>query len=92
MLPTLGTTPSKPLMDDLAATMASLNDNNLVATVHCYGFWSFSTNIAGCTTFGKTSKKPRCRYRTRSAEACLSGKADRPRRTLTASRRYGSGG
>ncbi|MER7480274.1 hypothetical protein ABTX60_22005 [Streptomyces sp. NPDC126510] len=43
---------SKPLMVDLALTLASLNDNDLVATVHCYGFWSFSTNVAGCTAFG----------------------------------------
>ncbi|MDN0198902.1 cellulase family glycosylhydrolase [Streptomyces sp. S.PNR 29] len=57
VLPTLGTTPSKPLMDDLAATMASLNDDNLVATVHYYGFWPFSVNVAGYTTFEDTSKK-----------------------------------
>ncbi|MFI8836519.1 cellulase family glycosylhydrolase [Streptomyces afghaniensis] len=57
VLPTLGTTPSKPLMDDLAATMSSLNDDNLVATVHYYGFWPFSVNVAGYTTFEDTSKK-----------------------------------
>ncbi|MDN0198903.1 cellulase family glycosylhydrolase [Streptomyces sp. S.PNR 29] len=57
VLPTLGTTPSKPLMDDLVTTMSSLNDDNLVATVHYYGFWPFSANIAGYTTFEDTSKK-----------------------------------
>lgn len=57
MLPTLGCTPSQPLMDDLSAEMASLHDTNLVATVHYYGFWPFSANIAGYTRFESTSQQ-----------------------------------
>jgi endoglucanase len=54
VLPTLGATPSQPLMDNLATTMNSLQDNNLVATVHYYSFWPFSVNIAGFTRFDPT--------------------------------------
>jgi endoglucanase len=57
ILPTLGCTPSQPLMDDLSAEMASLHDKNLVATVHYYGYWPFSANIAGSTTFDATSQQ-----------------------------------
>ena len=57
VLPTLGCTPSQPLMDDLSAEMASLNDPNLVATVHYYSFWPFSVNIAGFTTFNAQSQQ-----------------------------------
>jgi endoglucanase len=41
-------------MDDLATTMSSLHDHNLVATVHYYSFWPFSVNIAGFTRFDAT--------------------------------------
>jgi aryl-phospho-beta-D-glucosidase BglC (GH1 family) len=51
VLPTQGCTPDQKLMDDLATTMSSLHDPNLVATVHFYGFWPFSVNIAGYTRF-----------------------------------------
>jgi endoglucanase len=54
VLPTLGATPSQDLMDDLATTMSSLHDHNLVATVHYYSFWPFSVNIAGFTRFDAT--------------------------------------
>lgn len=57
VLPTLGTTPAQNLMDDLAATIAGLQDPNLAATVHFYGFWPFSVNIAGFTRFEETSRK-----------------------------------
>lgn len=51
VLPTLGATPDQTLMDNLAAEMTTLNDHNLIATVHYYSFWPFSVNIAGYTTF-----------------------------------------
>jgi endoglucanase len=54
VLPTLGSTPSQSLMNDLATTMSSLHDHNLVATVHYYSFWPFSVNIAGFTRFDAT--------------------------------------
>ncbi|GAB2961596.1 cellulase family glycosylhydrolase [Saccharothrix stipae] len=57
VLPTQVCTPDQKLMDDLAATMASLHDPNLMATVHFYGFWPFSVNIAGFTRFDETVQK-----------------------------------
>jgi endoglucanase len=57
VLPTLSCTPGQKLMDDLATTMSSLHDHNLVATVHYYSFWPFSVNIAGYTRFDATVQK-----------------------------------
>jgi endoglucanase len=37
--------------DAQAAEIASLHDTNLVATVHNYGFWPFTVNIAGYDSF-----------------------------------------
>lgn len=47
VLPTLNTNNSQEHVDSLASTIADLNDPNLIATVHFYGFWPFSVNIAG---------------------------------------------
>ncbi|MFE0458836.1 cellulase family glycosylhydrolase [Kitasatospora sp. NPDC058965] len=57
VLPTQGCTPSQPLMDDLNAEIASLHDRNLVATVHYYGYYPFSVNIAGGTTYDAQNQK-----------------------------------
>ncbi|MET8948599.1 cellulase family glycosylhydrolase [Streptomyces sp. NPDC004542] len=57
VLPTLGCTPTQDLMDSLSTTMGSLHDSNLVATVHFYGYWPFSVNIAGGTRYDATSQK-----------------------------------
>jgi endoglucanase len=57
VLPTLGATPDQTLMDNLAAEMSTLNDPNLVATVHYYSFWPFSVNIAGYTTFNAATQQ-----------------------------------
>ncbi|MER5505317.1 cellulase family glycosylhydrolase [Streptomyces sp. NPDC002766] len=57
MLPSLGCTPSQERMDPLVAEIGSLNDPNLVATVHYYGWYPFSVNIAGGTQFDATSQK-----------------------------------
>lgn len=51
VLPTLHTNAEQPRLDELNSTLNSLNDPNLIATVHFYGFWPFSVNIAGYTTF-----------------------------------------
>jgi len=52
MLPTLFTSADEQAyLDQLNNTIDSLNDPNLIATVHYYGFWPFSVNIAGFTTF-----------------------------------------
>lgn len=51
VLPTLETSPTQTRMDSLNNTITKLNDSNLIATVHYYGFWPFSVNIAGYTKF-----------------------------------------
>ena len=50
-LPTLHTSADQPRIDELVSTFNTLNDPNLVATVHFYGFWPFSVNVAGYTRF-----------------------------------------
>lgn len=56
VLPSLESSPSQSRMDELYQTITALNDPNLIATVHYYGFWPFSVNIAGYTTYEKDTK------------------------------------
>lgn len=56
ILPSLETSPTQTRMDELYKTITELNDPNLIATVHYYGFWPFSVNIAGYTTFEKDTQ------------------------------------
>lgn len=51
LLPTLTCSTSQERLDDLYKTITELNDRNLIATVHYYGYWPFSVNIAGATLF-----------------------------------------
>ena len=51
VLPTLHTSADQARINELVSTFNALNDPNLVATVHYYGFWPFSVNIAGFTRF-----------------------------------------
>lgn len=57
MLPTIYCKPDQPLMDALYNTIKSLNDPNLVATVHYYSWFPFSVNIAGGTHYDETARK-----------------------------------
>jgi len=57
VLPTLGTSPDQTSVNHLVDTFTQLNDPNLVATIHYYGFWPFGVNIAGYTTFDATSQQ-----------------------------------
>ncbi|KUO16472.1 cellulase family glycosylhydrolase [Streptomyces dysideae] len=50
-LPTLGNAPDAARMDALYTIIQSLNDPRLIASVHFYGYWPFSVNIAGGTRF-----------------------------------------
>jgi aryl-phospho-beta-D-glucosidase BglC (GH1 family) len=56
MLPTEGCTPSQTLMDDLYTTIKSLNDRQLIATVHYYSYYPFSVNVAGGTHYDDTAQ------------------------------------
>ncbi|MDO7908064.1 cellulase family glycosylhydrolase [Paenibacillus sp. JX-17] len=57
VLSTLEASPSQTRMDALYKTITSFNDSNLIATVHYYGFWPFSVNIAGYTKFDADTQK-----------------------------------
>ncbi|MEU7908615.1 cellulase family glycosylhydrolase [Actinoplanes sp. NPDC049118] len=57
VLPTLHTSADQARLDELAATFTAMNDPNLIATVHYYGYWPFSVNIAGGTHFDATAQK-----------------------------------
>ncbi|GII76382.1 hypothetical protein Sru01_13640 [Sphaerisporangium rufum] len=54
VLPTLHTSADQPRVDELTATLSKLNDPNIAATVHYYGYWPFSVNVAGGTRFDAT--------------------------------------
>jgi endoglucanase len=51
VLPTLFTNADQGRLDALTTTLNQLRDPNLAATVHFYGFWPFSVNIAGFTRY-----------------------------------------
>ncbi|GAA0928209.1 cellulase family glycosylhydrolase [Virgisporangium aurantiacum] len=51
VLPTLFTNADQPKLDALLATINGLNDRNLAATIHFYGFWPFSVNNSGFTRY-----------------------------------------
>jgi aryl-phospho-beta-D-glucosidase BglC (GH1 family) len=51
VLPSVETNNGQEFLDSLSETITQLNDPNLIATVHDYGLWQFSVNIAGVTKF-----------------------------------------
>ncbi|GAA1626557.1 cellulase family glycosylhydrolase [Catellatospora bangladeshensis] len=51
VLPTLFTNADQGRLDALTATFRQLGDSNVAATVHFYGWWPFSVNIAGGTRY-----------------------------------------
>jgi endoglucanase len=57
MLSMLGDSAQKPSEDALSSEIASLNDPNLIASFHYYGYWPFGVNIAGVDTFDATSQQ-----------------------------------
>ena len=57
LLPTLYTNGDQARLDALASTVTALNDPNILTTIHYYGYWPFSTNIAGTTTFDATTQQ-----------------------------------
>lgn len=56
VLPTLNTNDSQARCDALYNSIKALNDSNIIATFHYYGYWPFSVNIAGTTTFDETTR------------------------------------
>ncbi|QLQ36491.1 cellulase family glycosylhydrolase [Micromonospora robiginosa] len=57
VLPTLHTSGEQARLDALAAGIDALRDPNLAATVHFYGWWPFSVNIAGGTRYDANVEK-----------------------------------
>ncbi|MEV6237600.1 cellulase family glycosylhydrolase [Lentzea sp. NPDC051838] len=57
VLPTLHTSSEQTYVDPLVEQIRGFNDPNLIATVHYYGYWPFSVNIAGGTRFDATAQK-----------------------------------
>ncbi|WJH29744.1 cellulase family glycosylhydrolase [Paenibacillus sp. CC-CFT742] len=57
VLPTMHTSSAQADLDALNETITKLNDPNIIATVHYYGFWPFSVNIAGFTKFNEEVQK-----------------------------------
>ncbi len=56
VFPTLRTNNSQQYLDAVKDTMQALNDSNLIATIHEYGYWPFATNITGVTKFDGAAK------------------------------------
>ncbi|RIV39701.1 cellulase family glycosylhydrolase [Micromonospora radicis] len=57
VLPTLHTSSEQARINELTTTINQLNDRNLIATVHFYGYWPFSVNVAGGTRFDATTQQ-----------------------------------
>ncbi|MEK3868964.1 MULTISPECIES: cellulase family glycosylhydrolase [unclassified Paenibacillus] len=57
VLPTRESSPAQDDLDELYKTIQTLNDPNLIATVHYYGFWPFSVNVAGYYKFEKDAQQ-----------------------------------
>jgi endoglucanase len=57
VLPTLYDNGDQVRLDSLATSVTALHDSNLIVTIHYYGYWPFSTNVAGTTSFDATTQK-----------------------------------
>ncbi|MDO3408166.1 cellulase family glycosylhydrolase [Saccharibacillus sp. CPCC 101409] len=53
VISTLEASPTQTRMTATYNNISKWNDKNVIATVHYYGFWPFSVNIAGYTTFNQ---------------------------------------
>jgi aryl-phospho-beta-D-glucosidase BglC (GH1 family) len=54
VLPTMHTSTDQEYVDPLVEQIRGLNDPGLIATVHSYGYWPFSANVAGGTRYDAT--------------------------------------
>ena len=57
VLPTLYTNADQGRLDALATSLTALGDPMVATTIHFYGFWPFSVNIAGYTRFDAASEQ-----------------------------------
>ncbi|QHW31906.1 cellulase family glycosylhydrolase [Paenibacillus rhizovicinus] len=57
VLPTIAASAAQSdRLEELLKTIESLKDKNLIATFHYYGYWQFSVNVAGVTTFANEAQ------------------------------------
>ncbi|WP_353082093.1 cellulase family glycosylhydrolase [Tessaracoccus lapidicaptus] len=56
VLPTLHTDAGQARLDALVETLDELDDDNIAATFHYYGYWPFSVNVAGGYRFDDTAR------------------------------------
>ncbi len=57
VLSTLTGSPSQARLDHLHQMITALDDPQLIATIHYYGYWPFSVNIAGSTRFDEVAEQ-----------------------------------
>lgn len=57
VLPTVTASPSEARIRELYKTIERLDDPNLIATIHYYGYYPFSVNLGGVTTFDETARE-----------------------------------
>lgn len=55
IIPTMHTAMDAHYVEPIVSWIDEQDDDYLIATVHFYGFWPFSVNIMGETTFGQNS-------------------------------------
>ncbi|PWV98673.1 aryl-phospho-beta-D-glucosidase BglC (GH1 family) [Paenibacillus cellulosilyticus] len=56
VIPSITANHSQARLDELYKTMTKMNDPNLIATIHYYGYYPFSVNMGGSTTFDETAR------------------------------------
>ncbi len=56
VLSTVTGSPSQPRLDELYKTIEKLDDPNLIATIHYYGYYPFSVNLGGGTKFDEAAR------------------------------------
>lgn len=56
VLPTITSSPTQDRLNELSKTITKLKDENLIATFHYYGYYPFSVNLGGATTFDEKAK------------------------------------
>jgi endoglucanase len=57
VLDTLNANAGQSRLDALVTSYTALNDPNIAATFHYYGYWPFSVNVAGGTRFDATAQQ-----------------------------------
>lgn len=57
VLPTMDTGSDQRKLDELYDTIVQLDDPYIISTIHFYGFWPFSVNVAGFTRFDDATKQ-----------------------------------